>query len=204
MKEYIHVIELDYSHKQQFDEFIIEQTSARKLDSSWNDISFISENRRIFAAVDNDGKFIQVLASNKTPVTGVGWMYLDTQLSRKIGIKLGKQVTFNLLDFVIKTHEKIGVWGWWWVHAGRLKKHITWPSGVLHPKGFGAHYSVAFAKYNIMDIAVVPAGTVTNIPLYDFILNGPLEKDAVLRFAVPFRQHGFDINNLKDNNIRYI
>ena len=108
------IIELDQSHKQQFDEFIIEQISARKLDSSWNDISFISENRRIFAAVDNDGKFIQVLASNKTPVTGVGWMYLDTQLSRKIGIKVGKQVTFDLLDFVIKTHEKIGVWGWWW------------------------------------------------------------------------------------------
>ena len=54
-----------------------------------------------------------------------------------------------------------------------------------------------------MDIVVVPAGTVTNIPLYDFILKGPLEKDAVLRFAVPFRQHGFDINNLKDDNIKY-
>lgn len=192
------LIELDHTHEQKFNNFISEQIAVRKLDSSWNNISFISEYRRIFAAVDEDNEFIQVLASNKTPAKGIGWVYLDTQLSRKIGIKVGKQVTFELLDFVIKTHEKIGVWGWWWVHAGRLKKHITWPG-----EGFATHYSDAFAKYNIMDIAVIPAGTVTNVPLYDFILKGPLEKDAVLRFAVPFRQHGFDLNNLKDDNIGY-
>ena len=45
------IIELDQSHKQQFDEFIIEQRITRNLDSAWNNISFIDKGRRVFAAL---------------------------------------------------------------------------------------------------------------------------------------------------------
>ena len=192
------IIELDQSHKQQFDEFIIEQRITRNLDSAWNNISFIDKGRRVFAAVDQDEKFIQVIAVNDMPVRGVGWIYLDTQLSRKVGIKEGKEVTFALLSFVVKTYEKIGTWGFWWIHAGNLKSHIAdWDSR------FGAHYIKVFEKYNIMDIATVPAGSVTDVPLYDYILKGPLEKDAIVRFAVAWREHALDISANKESSLLY-
>jgi hypothetical protein len=192
------ILELDKSYEKQFYEFINEQRIVRKLDSAWNNISFIDNTRRIFAAIDEDNKIIQVIAVNDMPVRGVGWIYLDTQLSRKVGIKEGKEVTFALLSFVVKTYEKIGTWGFWWIHAGKLKSHIAdWDSR------FGAHYIKVFEKYNIMDIATVPAGSVTGVPLYDYILKGPLEKDAIVRFAVAWREHALEINADKDPSIGY-
>jgi hypothetical protein len=192
------ILELDKSYEKQFYEFINEQRIVRKLDSAWNNISFIDNTRRIFAAIDEDNKIIQVIAVNDMPVRGVGWIYLDTQLSRKVGIKEGKEVTFALLSFVVKTYEKIGTWGFWWIHAGKLKSHIAdWDSR------FGAHYIKVFEKYNIMDIATVPAGSVTDVPLYDYILKGPLEKDAIVRFAVAWREHALDISANKESSLLY-
>lgn len=192
------ILELDKFYEKQFYEFINEQRIVRNLDSAWNNISFINNTRRIFAAIDEDNKIIQVLAVNAMPVRGVGWVYLDTQLSRKIGIKSGRETTFALLNFIVKSYEKIGVWGFWWIHAGKLKSSIAdWDSR------FGAHYIKVFEKYNIMDIATVPAGTITNVPLYDYILQGPLEQDAIVRFAVAWREHALDINANKDPSIGY-
>jgi hypothetical protein len=54
-----------------------------------------------------------------------------------------------------------------------------------------------------MDIATVPAGSVTGVPLYDYILKGPLEKDAIVRFAVAWREHALEINADKDPSIGY-
>jgi len=192
------LIELDCTYEQKFNNFINEQRIFRKLDSAWDNISFIHDTRRIFAAVDSDNEFIQVVAANNMPIRGVGWVYLDTQLSRKVGIKEGKHVTFELLTFVRKKCEKLGVWGFWWIHAGKLNTHIE----ELDSR-FGAHYIKVFEKYNIMCIAKVPAGEVTNVPLYDYILHGPLEKDATVRFAVAERYHALEINANKDPSIGY-
>lgn len=192
------IIELDYTHEHKFNNFVNEQRASRNLDSSWNDICFIHNTRKIFAAVDDDNEFIQIIAVNNMPVRGVGWVYLDTQLSKKVGMKEGRYVTFELLTFVRKHCEKLGVWGFWWIHAGKLNTHIqTMDSRV------GAMGIKVFEKYNIMDIARVPAGEVTNVPLYDYILQGPLEKDATLRFVVAERYHALEINANKDPSIGY-
>lgn len=188
-------IELQPEHEYEFKSFIKESIHARKLDNDplWQNIEFIKEGRKIYAAIDN-GEIIQTIATNKFP--NMPWSRTDTQLTKKgLAFFDTQNSTTELFKLMLSSSEKDGIWGHWYVRNAKLdaamkRRHARKIQGVSMSRFALPVVEIFDEKYSFTEAARVKAGTTTGVKTYDWLMgNSALPYDITIRFLMLKLEH---------------
>lgn len=199
------VIKLVDSDHDKFYDFVVAELTKKKLITTpyWSVINWISDDRDIYAVVDNNDEILMVNASNKSPITNMPWRYWDTQIGKSgRSFYEQKEVTVLLLKTMLSDYEEQGYWGHWFLSDYRKDKAYNRQEvktdAVKEKLGrFVLPYLESFKNYTLHDVAWIKKGSMTEIPFYDRLLKDPAPYDMVLRFAA------LDNQLLRDNKVRY-